>query len=123
MKNRCCESGFSLIELLIASLIVASAGTMLASGILLANRSGAIRIQQAVAAHVLADELARVDDRLTAGTEEEHTVPSPDGNLTVVRASDAAEPPLAPLIYTSLRINHPRVQAHVATCRRPAPES
>ena len=60
------EQGLSLIELLIASVIVASAAALLLGGLIAANRGSDIRIEQALSTQALASELAQLDEPLAS---------------------------------------------------------
>jgi len=67
MKSlRCSARGFSLMELLVASVVAAVAAALLAGAMVPANRSAAIRADQAIAVQLLASRLALLEDQLTA---------------------------------------------------------
>jgi type II secretory pathway pseudopilin PulG len=68
----------SLVELLIASIVVAVAGTLLAGGLVTSNRGAARRFQQILATQLLASRVALLDDHVAAASGElSGTFPSP----------------------------------------------
>lgn len=72
MKNRQrSPAGLSLVELLIASVVVAAAGTLLAGGLVISNRSADRRLAQLLATQVLATELALLEDQLAEQSGED----------------------------------------------------
>ncbi len=69
------EHGFSLIELLMASVIMAAAGALLMGGLVAANRGADRRIEQSLMTQTLANRLALLDDQpasinVVHGTDE-----------------------------------------------------
>ena len=72
MKNpRRNASGLSLVELLIAAIVVASAGTLLAGGLVISNRGSDRRLAQLLATQILATELALLEDQLVEKSGED----------------------------------------------------
>jgi prepilin-type N-terminal cleavage/methylation domain-containing protein len=59
------QQGFALAELLVASVILASAGALLAGGLLWANRSIEARAQRAHVTQLLASRLSLLEETLT----------------------------------------------------------
>ena len=108
--------GFSLIELLIAAVIAAAAGALLIGGLVAANRSAEIRMAQTLSTHVLANQLALLDNQLGPKTPITGTVSSPLGQYTWTLAW--TEAPLAPLAETTLTVTSPQGASHVVTYRQ-----
>ena len=110
------EQGFSLIELLMAAVIAASVGSLLAGGLIAMNRSRDIRVEQAISTQLLAGQLALLDDEINDQTPMAGTIPaSPnDFRWTIERV----EAPLVPLVTTTLVLSHNGHDTHVVTYRR-----
>ena len=109
------QQGFSLIELLIASVIVASAGALLIGGLVAANRSADLRIDQTLSTQLLASQLALLDDQIDPNTSTSGTFPSPlDAFAWTLEWTDA---PLTPLAQTTLTVTTKSRAAHVVTYR------
>ena len=115
MKNRPRNQGFSLIELLIASVVVASAGALLIGGLVAANRSAEARIDQILSTQLLASRLALLSDPLDPSTPTSGTFPSPLDEFTWTLAWTDA--PLAPLAEATLTVETKSRAAHVVTYR------
>lgn len=116
MNRLWCHEAFSLIELLMASVVVAAGGAMLIGGLVAANRSRELRIEQLLATQLLAGRLAELDDEIGAETPMsgtfaepldefawslEHNDPSPDG-----------------LAQATLTVSHDDHHTHAVTLRR-----
>jgi type II secretory pathway pseudopilin PulG len=63
-------AGFSLVELLMAGVVVASAGSLLAGGLMTANRGAQLRRQQILMTQALASQFAQLDDRVVDASGE-----------------------------------------------------
>lgn len=113
--------GFALIELLIAAILIVSAGTLLIGGLVAANRSAALRMDRAVATQALASQLALLDDTLTMQTPTEGTIPGlQDASWTLSLAE--ASPPLTPLINSTLTVTYHGRDTTAVTIRRSPPQ-
>ena len=118
MKNRP-RKGFSLIELLIASVVVASAGALLIGGLVTANRSAQIRIDQTLATQLLASQLALLDDQFQPKTPRQGSMEPPLEDDTW--ALEWSETPWTPLVEAKLSVSH-KGQAVDAVTYRPFTE-
>lgn len=77
-SRRRSAAGFSLVELLIASVIVAAGGTLLAGGLTTANRGAQLRRQQILMIQALASQFAQLDDQMVgASGQASGTLPPP----------------------------------------------
>ena len=115
MKNPCCnQRGFSLIELLIAATVVASASALLIGGLLAANRGTDLRIDQVLTTQVLASQLAQMDDALSPQTPTSGSVPSLEGWTWTLQWNES---PLTPLQETTLTLTHQDRTTRVVTYR------
>jgi prepilin-type N-terminal cleavage/methylation domain-containing protein len=107
--------GFSLIELLIASVVIASAAVLLIGGLIGANRAAALRTEAALMAQSLASQLALMGDQLSSNT--------PTSGPCASQLSDCAwtlawsETALTPLAEATLRISRKDRTDHVVTYR------
>jgi len=102
MRLRC--GGFSLIELLIASTLIASAGALLAGGLATANRQADRRIAQALSTQAAASTLALLDDRVGSEAPSSGTLPPPlDGCRWTLEVTDP-DPVLVPLAKIVLTV-------------------
>ena len=110
------EQGFSLIELLMAAVIVAAVGSLLAGGLIAANRSRDVRVEQALSAQLLASELALLDDELTEQTPTTGTISAAPESFTWTLQRAGA--PLPPLVTATLTLSHNGHNTHVVTYRR-----
>src|SRR3989338_3780205 len=109
------EQGFSLIELLMASVVVACAGALLIGGLVAANRSAEARIDQTLSTQFLSSQLALLGDQFDSNTPTSGTFPSPLDDVTwTLEWIDA---PLAPLAEATLTITTKDRAAHVVTYR------
>ncbi len=115
------ERGFSLIELLIASVITAMACVLLIGGLQAANRSGEMRSEQILATTVLANQLALLPEQIGPATPTSGAAASPLGEFTWTLTW--TEAPLAPLVEATLTVAGPQGAAHAVTYRSLAPES
>jgi len=105
-----------MVELLIASVIAASAGALLIGGLVAANRHAELRIERALLTQLLASRLALLEEPLGEQTPTGGTVSSPQGEITwTVEWTQIPDSPLAQTILTVRRGGH---EAHVVTYRR-----
>ena len=105
--------GFSLVELLIASVVIALTGSLLVGGLISANRSSELRAQQALAAQQLASQLALLPDRLAKDAPAPMACPEPDESCTI----EQTDAPLAPLKQLTLTLTHHGHTTHAVTLR------
>jgi len=116
MKNlRRNAVGLSLIELLMASVLVAAAGVLLVSGLLGANRGADLRVRQILSAQALASQLALLDDHV-AGTSGavSGTLPPP---LEAFRWTRQWEPLTDSMARLTITVSDGTVTNHVVTDR------
>jgi len=103
----------SLVELLIASIVVAAAGTLLAGGLATSNRGAARRLQQILAAQLLASQFALLDDHVTAASGElDGTFPSP---LEAFHWTHRWEPFADSMARLTITVSEGTVTTHVVT--------
>ncbi len=119
MKKHCrslrAQKGFSLIELLIAGVIIAMTSSLLIGGLISANRSGELRAQQAVAAQLLANQLALISDQITPEAPHQGTCPEPYSHSTwTLKLQDTA---LLSVKQVELELTHQGHIFHVVTYR------
>ncbi len=117
MKSRRVSAtlGFSLIELLVASTLVAAVGVLLISALVAANRSTDARIDQTLAAQALASQLALLDDQFTATTAT--TGPCAASFANCAWTLGWTNAPLAPLAEATLTVTHHGHTTHAHTYR------
>ena len=113
-RNKDAE-GFSLIELLIASVVVAAAGALLIGGLVAANRSAEVRIDQTLATQLLASQLALLGDQLDPNTPTSGTFPPPLDEFAWTL--EWTEVPLTPLAEATITVTTKNHVAHVVTYR------
>ena len=110
MKSPRCNTraqGFSLIELLIASVVIASVGSLLIGGLIAANRSADLRIEQTLSTQLLASQFALVHDRLSPDMPTRGTWTTPSGEFTwMLTWSPAPRSPLAETTLTVTKQDH-----------------
>ena len=117
-SRRRSAAGFSLVELLIASIIVAAGGTLLAGGLVTSNRGAQLRRQQVLSTQLLASRLALVDDQLQeAQGEAGGTFPPPLETFQWTQRWEQAEGPLHPLAQVTLVVSDGTSTAHAITYR------
>ena len=118
MKSRCRDlRGFSLIELMIASAIMAAAGGLLMSSLITANRGTALRAEQAVLGQVLASQLAQVDEPLASNQGASGSLPRPFEDRTwQLTIDDAPQPSLR---QAALSVEHGTQHLELITWRHP----
>lgn len=108
-------TGFALLELLVASVVVAAAGALLVGGLVQANRSGGLRIDRIVSTELLASELALLDGPMSPQR--------PSGGPCAPPLDDCAwtlrwtEAPLVPLVEATLAVERKGGTVQVVTYR------
>ena len=115
MKRRH-RSGFSLIELLIAGVIIAMTSSLLIGGLMSANRSGELRVQQAIATQLIANQLALTDDSVAPDDTNKGGCPEPYKDSTWIL--EQQETPIVSVKRIQLTVTHQGHDFHVATYRR-----
>jgi|GEM_PF-2711331 len=109
-------AGLSLIELLIASVLVGAAGALLVSGLVTANRGADRRITQILSTQLLASQLALLDDQIGPKTPTHGTLSSPLGECTWTL--EWTQTSLTPLVQATLSLEQKDHQtSHVVTYR------
>lgn len=109
-------AGLSLVELLIAAIVVASAGTLLTAGLLTSNRGAQQRLRQIAATQLLASQVALLDDHVTGVPGElSGTFPTPLETFRWTQRWEQAAGPLNPLAQTTLTVSDGTYTAHVVT--------
>ena len=116
MKNpRRSAVGLSLIELLIASIIVAAGGALLAGGLVTSNRGADLRMQQVLSTQLLASQLALLEDQVVgASGGDRGTPPLPPEAFHVTRRW---EPVTDQMAQTTITVAYGSSTAHVVTYR------
>ena len=109
------STGLSLVELLIAAIVVAAAGTLLIAGLLTVNRGAEQRLRQIATTQVLASQLALLDDHVG---EDGGILPPPPEPFQVTRRWEPAEGPMHPLAKATLTVSDGTYTAHAITYRR-----
>lgn len=109
--------GFSLAELLIASAVAAAAASLLVGGLVSANRGADVRIKQSLSTHLLANQLALLDEELSDATPTSGTFPTPLAAFTWTLEIAPTDVPLSPLATATLTVAHNGHASHVVTCR------
>ncbi len=110
--------GYALIELLIASVVVASAAALLVGGLVASNQCIERRIEARLATQLLASQLASLDDRLNDDLPSAGTFAPPLN--TFAWTIERSEAPLAPLLQTTLTVAVGDRLARVVTYRQHA---
>ena len=109
------EQGFSLIELLIASVVAAAAGALLVGALVAVNRNTELRTERVLSIEALASQLALLDDQLAPKTPTSGTCNSPvtrcEWTLTWNQTS------LRPLVEATITVAHKDRTNHVVTYR------
>ena len=108
------ERGFSLVELLIASAIVALTGSLLVGGLMAANRNSELRAQQALAAQQVAGHIALLPDQLAKDAPAQTACPESTDESCTIEQADA---PLAPLKQLTLTLTVQGHTTHAVTLR------
>ncbi len=109
------HDGFSLLELLVASVVMAAAGELLIGGMVWANRSADLQTEQVLATQLLASHLASLDGPLNRQMPVEGTCPPPRDDFSwTLQWSEA---PLAPLAETTITVKRKDHATHVVTYR------
>lgn len=116
------REGFSLIELLVASVVFASAAVLLSGGLVSANRSASGRIEQIVLTQLLADQLGRLDDSLGEETAQAGACPAPFDDARWTLALHKLDEPLALRSSATLTVMRNNRTLSVVTYRKPAPQ-
>lgn len=110
------QGGFSLVELLIAGVIIAMTSSLLIGGLVSANRSGELRASRAIATQLLAGRLALIDDAVDSQSPDKGSCAEPYENSTwVLEKQDTL---LASVKRIELTVTHEGHDIHVATYRR-----
>ena len=111
-------AGFSLVELLIASIIVAAGGTLLAGGLVTSNRGAQLRSQQILVTQALASQLAQLNDQVVgASGQASGALPPPLETIRWTRRWEPATGPMEPLAQVTLVVSDGTSTAHVLTYR------
>ena len=110
------STGLSLVELLIAAIIVAAAGTLLIAGLLTVNRGAEQRLRQIATTQVLASQLALLDDHVVgvSGADGGLLAPAPEP-FHVTRRWEQIEGPMHPLAKATLTVSDGTYTAHAVT--------
>jgi len=110
------STGLSLVELLIAAIVVAAAGTLLVAGLLTANRQAVQRLRQITATQVLASQLALLEDHVVgAPGEDAGILPPPPEPFHVTRHWEQTVGPMHPLAQTTLTVSDGTSTVHAVT--------
>ena len=104
MKSRRRDAGFSLIELVMAAVVVASAGALLSGALMATNRSAALRTQRALTTQWLATELALLPDAATPG-HAEGVLPAPNEAVAWTRDTEPAGTPELPFTIIRMKLS------------------
>jgi len=115
MKSPRCN-GFSLVELVMASLIVSVAGALLVGGLVAANRSTDLRLHQMLSTQWLANQLALLGDTLSDSTPTSGTF-LPFDDATWALTVEPADDPLKPLMKAVFTVTRKDLTSHVVTYR------
>lgn len=115
------QQGFSLIELMIAAVVTASAAVLLSGSLVSANRSASMRIDEIVLTQLLADRWAQLDDPLPSTQPQHGTCPPPFDDATWTLTAEPLEGPLASLAKTTLTMEHHDHAISLVTDRALAP--
>lgn len=109
------QRGFSLVELMIAGVIIAMTGALLIGGLLSANRSAEMRARQAVTAQLLASQLALIDGKINTDSPVKGNFSGAYADSTwQIEQYDTA---VASVKQVQLTVNHQGYAAHAATYR------
>ncbi len=111
------RGGFSLIELLIASVVAASAAVLLSGGLISANRSASMRAEGIVLEQLLADRWGRLEDPLPSAQPQQGACPAPFDDATWTLAVEPLEGPLASVAYATLTVERNGHAVSLATYR------
>ena len=111
-------AGFSLVELLIASIIVAAGGTLLAGGLVTSNRGAQLRSQQILVTQALASQLAQLNDQVVgASGQASGAWPPPLETIRWTKRWEPAVGPMEPLAQVTLAFSDGTYTAHAITYR------
>lgn len=114
------RGGFSMIELLMASILIAGAGGMLIASLVSANRSASMRAEQALLGQFLASQLALLDDPLPAVLPESGPLPQPFQDHAALVTVGGLPP--TTLQQAALSVEHGAHRVALVTWRRPVPD-
>lgn len=120
MKSRPREAGFALAELIVAAVLTAAAGALLAGALISANRSNDLRGHRALTTQWLASELALLPEIAAPGTHAAGTLPSPDEDVAWTQDTEA-DPSGLPLVTVRVQLSGGQT-ADVVTSRPAAPQ-
>ena len=112
------ERGFSLIELLIASVIIASAGAMLIGALVAANRGADLYGEHALDTQLLASRLALLEERVNKQMPMSGTFDPPLDDVEWRLEVSEAPPPLAPLAQVVISVERNGAHSDVVTHRQ-----
>ncbi len=99
-----------------ASVVAAAAAALLVGGLVAANRSAGLRIEQALSTQLLANQLALLGDQIADDTPTQGAFPEPLGTFSwSLEYADASPDPLT---HVTLAVAHDGHEAHVVTYRR-----
>lgn len=121
-RVRGCQ-GFALMELLIAAALLASAGALLAGGLLWANRTAETRAQRAVLTQLLACQLSDLDGTLTGQEPAAGAFDPPVDDASWTLDIQPPDNPDSPLRRVTLTVSYHGQSVQAVTYRRLAEPS
>lgn len=108
-----------MVELLIAASVLAIAGSILIGSLICVNRSAELSIERTMATHLLANQLALLDDRIDEQTPQHGTVTiAPEEFAWATDVADA-QGVLAPLQQVTMTVTHHGHMSRLVTYRQP----
>lgn len=111
------QDGIALLELLVASVVVATAGALLIGGLVWVNRGAGLRAERIVSTERLASELALLDGPVSQQTPDRGPCTPPLADCAwTLRWQEVPLAP-APLAEATLTIGQPDHTVHVVTYR------
>ena len=113
MKNRS-SRGISLVELLMAAIVVASAGSLLVSGLISANRGADLYVERALSTQLLASQFALLEEPLPHDVATHGTCSALPNWEWTLQWHDSA---FAPLQETMITVAHQGQAHHLVTYR------
>lgn len=118
--HRRVAAGVSLVELLIASVILALGASLLSGVLLAANRSGDLRRQHLVAAQLSASALAQLEAR-PVPDEAQQTLAHGTDTYTAAVQTTARTTPAGELMQARVTVVGPTATSTLTTLRLPPP--